>query len=448
MKTRTVIYSGNQASWLTAVAGAIMDGGDKPPSVARLLRIIPRKVGATATNDAHVTAAENGYDRKDIKAGQQIWIEGAIEALRKAKLVDGDDDALIWLGNDNTNYKVKFGTRGKERIYTIHSASARQANRDAYLLGTPEKDPWENAGIGAEGRVMRGDTSPLEVKVRTRSRGKEFIKERKLEMHPLALAIPPMTVEEQQGIRANIEKYGVKMPVVLFPDKEDLTTQGNPKLKVLDGRHRTYFASVTDQPIEVTEFEGTEEDARDLVASLNLHRRNLTGIQRALAAERLFGEQAREEARKDKRRKSNSVPTNLSEQNGRKRGPEAHQRVRIKAGGNAAGFSDADAKAAATINKAPKTAAKVDSGLIRRASVAKREAQAEIEGRDPAKPEAGSAVSKPKSVNEHVGSALSSLRTAAGTLNLPLGKTTPRDMERRLDEIITLANRIKKDYAR
>ena len=53
---------------------------------------------------------------------------------------------------------------------------------------------------------MRGDTSPLEVKVRTRSHGKEFIKKRKFEMHPLALAIPPMTVDEQQVIRASIEE--------------------------------------------------------------------------------------------------------------------------------------------------------------------------------------------------------------------------------------------------
>ena len=95
-----------------------MDGGDKPPSVARLLQTIPRKVGATATNDAHVTAAENGFDRQDLAAGQKIWIDGALKALRSAHLVNGDDDALIWTGEPDKDYKVKFGTRGKEKPYT------------------------------------------------------------------------------------------------------------------------------------------------------------------------------------------------------------------------------------------------------------------------------------------------------------------------------------------
>lgn len=446
---RNVIYSGNQSGWLLAVAGEVMDGGNKPPSVARLLRIIPGKVGATATNDAHVTAAENGHDRMDLKAGQKIWIEGALKALRDAELVNGDDEALIWLGKEGKDYKVKFGTRGKERFYTVHSAASRQSSRDAYMLGTPEHDPYEQSGFGHDGRVMRGDTDPLKVKVRTRSHGKEYIKEQKFEMHPLALAVPPMTVDEQTVMRASVEKNGVGEAVWLYPDKNDLTVKGNPKLKILDGRHRTYFASVTGQPIETRVFEGDEEAAKEKVVTANLHRRHLTPIQRALVAERLFGVEARQEAARaaqEGNSRGGKSPRNLSETS-KRRGREAHQIVRAKAGGDAAGFSEADAKVAAVVVRAPKTAAKVERGETRRTSAAKREAEAETRGEPVRKATAGGAVTYTKSVNEHIGSAMSSLRTAAEAADLPLGKTTPRDTGKRLDEIIELAKKLKAKYA-
>ena len=154
-----------------------------------------------------------------------------------------------------------------------------------------------------------------------------------------------------------------------------------------------------------------------------------------------------EKARIRGNRSRSSAPANSPESgNGRKRGREAHQIVRDKATGKGSDFSETEARTAAIVIRAPKTARKVETGEIRRPSVAKREAEAEIRGEPVRKPTAGGAVSKPKSINEHVGSALSSLRTAAETLNLPLGKTTPRDMEKRLDEIVNLAERIKRDH--
>jgi hypothetical protein len=331
-----------------------------------------------------------------------------LHALRDAHLIKGDDDGLRWVGDPAKTHRVKF--YGK--TYSVPDKDPRRESRDRYMLGDPDKD-WMSPSLGAEGRVLRGDTPPLKVKVRTQWRGQERIHEEALEIHPIALAIPPMTPDEQKAVRENIAKHGVKVPLVLFPDKDDLTVKGNPKRKVLDGRHRAYFASVTGRSVTTEEFVGTEEEARDHVASLNLHRRQLTRQQRALAAERLYGAQARKEAT-EAQRKGNSrggkSPTNLTEtSNGQERGREAHERVWEMAGGPAAGFSKADAKAAATVAQAPETSAKVDSGEIKKTSAALAEAKAEIADQ-PVDHSAGNNVSAPMSALILVGKARYNLR--------------------------------------
>ena len=130
--------------------------------------------------------------------------------------------------------------------------------------------------------------------------------------------------------------------------------------------------------------------------------------------------------------------------NGHSEGKKAHERVHEMAGGNAAGFSKADAKAAALIAQAPKTAAKVESGEIRNTSKALREAKAEIAGTVPAPPTTGENVTREKSANEYVSHALHDLKRAAQVYDAHFGQATPREIDDKLGEIIELAKRLRR----
>jgi hypothetical protein len=430
------VYSGNHAGWLNAVAHTIMDGGAKPPSMADLERLVPRQVG-TARNDGHVTAAANGLDRDDYHAGYRVWLAGAVTALRKAKLVDGADDTLRWAAPADGRWKVSFAGH---RI-TVLGQQERRESRARHMLGEP--DPTGQQTATRPGLLLQGHSAPLKVNVRTQSGGRTYIRARELEIHPLALAIPPMSAAEQTLVLNDIETNGVKVPVVLYPDPDDPTARGKPKLKVLDGRHRTYFASVTGQPIVLEEFEGTEEEARQHVISLNLNRRQLTRQQRALAIERLYGRQAREQAAQDRTRKpAESVPGSLPEQNGRTRGQEAHERAWAMAGGKASGVSKDDVKAAALIAQAPETAAKVDAGEVRSTAEAVRAAKAELNG-VPIDRSAGAAVSKQQSTTQRMGKALYELNAVKREWQQPAPEADRVELHARAGEIIYLGRWIQ-----
>jgi hypothetical protein len=83
-------------------------------------------------------------------------------------------------------------------------------------------------------------------------------------VHPLSLAIPPMTKRERERLRADIERDGVFMPLTIY------------RGKVLDGRERLNCASALGKPIKVEEFRGTEEQARRHLFNLNVCGRHLT----------------------------------------------------------------------------------------------------------------------------------------------------------------------------
>jgi hypothetical protein len=94
----------------------------------------------------------------------------------------------------------------------------------------------------------------------------------KFELHPFALAFPPLTKAECEMLRASIERDGVVVPILIY--------QG----KILDGRNRAYFAEMFHKPVKIEVFEGTEEEARRLVATRNLHCRHLSPTQVQLVA--------------------------------------------------------------------------------------------------------------------------------------------------------------------
>lgn len=441
----TVQLSGNDVGWLTVVAEKIMDAGTKPASVDYLLRVVPREI-ATAHNDGHVTAAESGLDRNDFQAGWRIWVTEAVGALRRAKLVDGPDDALRWSAAADGEWKVPFGAR--KRPVTVRGKAQRRAARDRHMLGERgEKDTTPTR----PGLVLEGRSHPLKVHVRKGITSVIEKGENELDVHPLALAIPPMTAAEQEAVRADIERHGVKVPVVLFPDKDDLTVRGKPRWKVLDGRHRVYFASQTGQPIDVEVFKGTDDEARAHVASLNLHRRQLNPAQKHTAAVLLFGEESREEAAENRKRKpkhADSARGKSPEQNGDQNGGAAwYELTAEKAGGKAAGITPDGVKHAATIARAPETLAKVQAGEpgYTKIAPAVRKAEIELGLRAPDEPVAPNEKVRayPVTIYTQLGKVQGCLLSVLEENGMPLGTSDVGTMEERLERLKLLLAQVE-----
>jgi hypothetical protein len=97
-----------------------------------------------------------------------------------------------------------------------------------------------------------------------------------LEIHPLALAFPVYGKQDFEKLTNDILNHGLRQPITLFEGK------------VLDGRNRVEAMRKTGKAaIPAVPFEGTFEQARDYVISLNMVRRHLTTGQRAMIATEL-----------------------------------------------------------------------------------------------------------------------------------------------------------------
>lgn len=443
--TTTVQLSGNHVSWLTVVAAKIMDAGTKPASIDHLLRVVPREI-STAHNDGHVTAAESGLDRNDFQAGWRIWVTEAVAALRRAKLIDGPDDALRWSAEPDGEWRVPFGARN--RPVTVRGKAERRAARDRHMLGERgEKDTTPTRS----GLVLEGRSHPLKVQIRKGITAVIEKGENELDVHPLALAIPPMTAAEQEAVRADIERHGVKVPVVLYPDKDDLTARGKPRWKVLDGRHRVYFASQTGQPIDVEVFKGTDDEARAHVASLNLHRRQLNVAQKATAAAQLFGNQARVEAKAAQKaalRQNATVGADLPQRSDTQNGDgKWYDRAAEMAGGKSAGITGAAVKHAAVIVQAPETLAKVQAGApgYTKIAPAVRKAEVELGRRAPDAPLTPDDKfrSHPTAVFTELGKAERALLNVLEEDGMAVGRYEPGAMEERLERLKMLLTQVE-----
>lgn len=114
-----------------------------------------------------------------------------------------------------------------------------------------------------------------------------FIISEKLEIHPAALIMPPMGEDEFKEFKEDISGNGLLEPIILF--------QG----KVLDGRNRYNACQELGIEIFAQNWEGGM-DPVEYVVSKNIHRRQLTPGQRAMAAERalnFYAEEAKERQR-------------------------------------------------------------------------------------------------------------------------------------------------------
>lgn len=90
-----------------------------------------------------------------------------------------------------------------------------------------------------------------------------------LTQHPLSAAFPAMDDADYQALKDDIEYHGQREPIIVFDGM------------VLDGWHR--YRACLDLGIEPTQFGFGGDDPVAFVKSQNLHRRHLTGSQRAAA---------------------------------------------------------------------------------------------------------------------------------------------------------------------
>lgn len=93
--------------------------------------------------------------------------------------------------------------------------------------------------------------------------------------HDYANRFPMLDAAAQDALRADVQEYGVREPVILFGGR------------ILDGRNRYMAARDLGQDFPVADFEGAEAEALSYVLSTNLHRRHLTESQRAAVAAKL-----------------------------------------------------------------------------------------------------------------------------------------------------------------
>lgn len=92
----------------------------------------------------------------------------------------------------------------------------------------------------------------------------------KLTQHPLSAAFPSMSEADFLALKDDIDDKGQREPIIIFEDM------------VLDGWHR--YRACTEIGLTPTKFNFPEgEDPVAFVLSHNLHRRHLTGSQRAAA---------------------------------------------------------------------------------------------------------------------------------------------------------------------
>jgi len=425
--------SGDRASWLNAVAKAIMDGGNNPPSTASLYLTIPLEI-VTARNDGHVTAAIAFGEsrRKDCEAGQQYIIGEMLEVLRDQNFIGGDDNGWKWLKPLDGEWHVKVDSRE----YSVFGQRERRVSKDRNMLGETSA---EGITSGPTGMFASGKAQPYEVEVIGRRGGRE---KKSFQVHPLALAIPPMTERERESLRASILRDGVKVPLVIF--------QG----KVLDGRHRFYFASTLKRPVQIEEFTGTEEEAKRLVATLNLHRRHLTVTQQTLASVQLLGEEARKETAAAQRKaalKGNQnrsrLGTPLSPTGDRNDDARFENIVARKA--QELGLTQVtprSVKALKGIEKAPKTKARIESGELGRIRDASKAIQVERdEARSPPplttqqlderdQQEAAYRPAYERSILVRLGECLNHFRAILHDDQMPTG-TLPKEISERAEEI-------------
>jgi ParB/Sulfiredoxin domain len=94
--------------------------------------------------------------------------------------------------------------------------------------------------------------------------------------HPYSEIWPLLDGEDFEKLKADIKTNGLRLPILIYKDQ------------ILDGRNRSRACEAVGVSMQYTDAgDISEEQALDLVISLNDHRRHMSLAQRAFAAERL-----------------------------------------------------------------------------------------------------------------------------------------------------------------
>jgi ParB-like chromosome segregation protein Spo0J len=104
---------------------------------------------------------------------------------------------------------------------------------------------------------------------------------RRLEPHPYALLLPPLTEEEYAALKANIERFGILHPVTTDEDE-----------RVLDGVHRVKIADELGIEPPVSQMgQLSEQEKLQLAIGVNVRRRHLDADRRRNLVRKLRDEQ-------------------------------------------------------------------------------------------------------------------------------------------------------------
>jgi hypothetical protein len=421
--------NGDRGGWLQAVANRIMDGGSSPPSIDLLNITVPPTV-STRVSDGYCTVAaarglQNGKNLKDddLKEGWRIIIDEMITLLREQGFVAGNDAALTWMKPLDGTWKVSMSD--EDRQHTVFGQIERRKVRDRAVVGERDEITGDRT---TRGIFETGKARPLELDV-VGPRGGTT--KQHFAIHPLALTIPPMTENEREGLRADIEKNGVKIPIVIY------------EKKILDGRNRAYLASVLNKPVSIMEFKGTGEEARRYVISLNIHRRHLSPLQLGAMAEELYGKKADKmvaEAHRQGSIRGGKVTLNSVQPSQPKRAPQRDDIVANLAKADGIRTTRHVIANVKQLMDAPQTFARVKRGEFHKIGAAF--AAAALERGQPlptVRPEM-----TPRSVVERLGACIDNLNRILIDCEISAGQK-PEKISERLDMIVDLTAQVRQE---
>jgi ParB-like chromosome segregation protein Spo0J len=115
-----------------------------------------------------------------------------------------------------------------------------------------------------------------------------------MKVHEAALAFPRLPAKEMRELQADIEKRGIRVPILVNKGRDT----------ILDGRNRYMIAhdlklKEADVPFEV--YKGKEEDIPNEVLSRNVMRRHLNDDQRTMLVAKILGPQLEKQAAEAKK---------------------------------------------------------------------------------------------------------------------------------------------------
>ena len=305
----------------------------------------------------------------DMAAGYEHSVRADYSRIRKHENCANDGEARRWLlrravtelgkqveGDDETGWKL-----------AVPFDNLKYPGRESFhrFSDDPELD-LPRATQAAYVNMREG--RPFHVKV---AGGRGAIRERRLQLHPLAMALPLVKEKEFDQLVEDARANGLHEAVHVWDDQ------------LLDGRHRVAIATVLGIPVRVVEFTGTTDEAQALVMSLNYHRRHLTMPQKAEVVRAVFLPEAETGSAAQRQKETVGRPSK-SVANVPPISDGGLTAAEVAVGRSGLDISPRSVRALAPLDDAPITREKVRSGEIKSVQKARKAALEEINSAEPA----------------------------------------------------------------